>query len=325
MDAQRRADIIRNHTATHLLHAGLRKFLGAHARQAGSLVAPDRLRFDFTHPEAVTSQQIEQIEQFVNEKILGNYDLHITHKSLQQALDEGATALFGEKYGEVVRNIIIDNFSNELCGGTHCPNTGFIGTFLITSEGSAAAGIRRIEAITGREAFHYIQSRRHLLAQTARTLETAPDKLPEKAEGVIEHLGAANKQIATLREALALAQIGELLDQTQAVNDVQVLTATLENVTGDTLRSVADKFRERHPSQAVAVFATVNDGRPVLIAAVTKDLNSRGLKAGDLAGFVAKQLGGGGGGSPTLAQAGGKDASKLAEALGSVRGWVEGK
>ncbi|NUM43882.1 MAG: alanine--tRNA ligase [Anaerolineales bacterium] len=325
VDAQRRADIIRNHTATHLLHTGLRKFLGAHARQAGSLVAPDRLRFDFTHPEAVTSQQIEQIEQFVNEKILGNFNLHTEIKPLQQALDEGATALFGEKYGEVVRNVTIADFSNELCGGTHCPNTGFIGSFLITSEGSAAAGIRRIEAITGREAFNYIQSRRHLLAQTARTLETAPDKLPEKAEGVIEHLGAANKQIAALREALALAQIGGVLDQTEDVKGVKVLTATLENVTGDTLRSVADKFRERHPEGAVAVFATVNDGRPVIIAAVTKDLNGRGIKAGDLAGFVAKQLGGGGGGSPTLAQAGGKDASKLAEALGSVKGWVEGK
>lgn len=325
VDAQRRADIIRNHTATHLLHAGLRKFLGAHARQAGSLVAPDRLRFDFTHPEAVTSEQIEQIEQFVNEKVLGNFDLSTIIKPLQQALDEGATALFGEKYGEVVRNVQISDFSNELCGGTHCPNTGFIGSFLITSEGSAAAGIRRIEAITGREAFNYTQARRHLLAQTARTLEAAPDKLPEKAESVVENLSAAQKQIAALREALAVAQIGDLLDQAEEVNGVRVLTATLENVTGDTLRSVADKFRERHPAGAVAVFATVNDGRPVIIAAVTKDLNGRGIKAGDLAGFVARQLGGGGGGSPTLAQAGGKDASKLAEALGSVKGWIEEK
>ncbi|GAB4578571.1 MAG: alanine--tRNA ligase [Anaerolineales bacterium] len=325
VDAQRRADIIRNHTATHLLHAGLHKFLGAHARQAGSLVAPDRLRFDFTHPEAVTHAQIEQIEQFVNEKILGNYELQITYKPLQQALDEGATALFGEKYGEVVRNIVIDDFSNELCGGTHCPNTGFIGSFLIISEGSAAAGIRRIEALTGREAFNYIQSRRRLLAQTARTLETAPDKLPEKAESMVEHLSAANKQIASLRLQISNLQISHLLDHPASVNGVKVLTATVQEADSDTLRSVADKFRERHPDNAVAVFAAINDGRPVLIVAVTKDLNGRGLKAGDLAGFVAKQLGGGGGGSPTLAQAGGKDADKLEEALESVRGWVEGK
>ena len=325
VDVQRRADIIRNHTATHLLHAALRKYLGSHARQAGSLVAPDRLRFDFTHSEAVTQEQIEQIEQFVNEKILESYPLNIQWKSLQQALDEGATALFGEKYGETVRNITIGDFSNELCGGTHCPDTGFIGSFLITSEGSVAAGIRRIEAITGREAFRYIQSRRRLLTETAHTLESSPDRLPEKAESLTEQLYTANKQIASLREALAVAQISGVLDHTHTVNGVEVLTATFKNVTGDTLRSVADKFRDRHPEKAVAMFATVNDGRPVLIAAVTKDLNGRGLKAGDLAGFVARQLGGGGGGSPTLAQAGGKDASKLEEALESVKGWVEEK
>ncbi len=327
VDVRRRKDIMRNHTATHLLHAALHEVLGDHARQAGSLVAPDRLRFDFTHPEAVTNQQIEQIEQYVNEKILEDHELQIAHKSLQAALDEGATALFGEKYGETVRNISIGEkdklFSNELCGGTHCQRTGEIGTFIITGEGSVAAGIRRIEAVTGREAYHLIQRRFRVLNQAAATLMTTPDQLLDKAQAALADIKSMRNRIADLRQNLAAADFTRVLDNTSHIGGVDVLTAILKDADADTLRQMADRFRQRHPENGVAVLARVVAGRPRIIAAVTRDLVKRGLKAGDLVKFVAKPLGGGGGGCPTLAQAGGRDASKLDVALASVAGWVK--
>ncbi len=323
VDAPRRHDIMRNHTATHLLHTALRAVLGGQPRQAGSLVAPDRLRFDFTHPEAVTLEQVEEIETFVNQRILENYPLNIVHKPLQQALDEGATALFGEKYSETVRTITISDFSYELCGGTHVPETNDIGLFIVTSEGSAAAGIRRIEAITGRAAYAQIQQRRRLLNAAARTLGASPEQVMEKAQTLLANLSAAQKEIAGLRANMAAIEFNRVLDDTHAVSGVDVLTIRLKNADANTLRQMADRFRERHPANGVAVLATVTKGKPLVIAAVTKDLTGRGLHAGKLVKFVAQQLGGGGGGKPTLAQAGGRDASKLDEALASVPGWVE--
>ncbi len=323
---QRRKDIMRNHTATHLLHAALHHVLGPHARQAGSLVAPDRLRFDFTHPEALTLEQIERIEQFVNGKILDNYELDIRQRSLQEALEDGAIALFGEKYGEIVRNIRMGEgeiFSNELCGGTHVEETNDIGVFLISNEGSAAAGIRRIEAITGREAFRQLQERRRLLNQVAARLGTSPEKVVERAISLNEALNDLQKQITALRQNMATLQFTSVLNKTVGVADVNVLTAHVRAADVDTLRQLADQFRQRQPRLGVVVLGTVQAEKPVIIAAVTEDLIGRGLKAGDLAGFVAQQLGGGGGGKPTLAQAGGRDASKLDEALASVPGWVK--
>jgi alanyl-tRNA synthetase len=327
VDSLRRKDIMRNHTATHLLHHELRSILGNHARQAGSLVAPDHLRFDFTHPEAVTPEQLEQIEAGVNRNILGNYALHIKHKPLQQAIEEGATALFGEKYGETVRNITIGEpeiFSNELCGGTHVDETGDIGVFLITSEGSAAAGIRRIVAVTGRAAYELIQRRFKSLKRTAAILSVGPDEVPEKTDVLLEDLGAAQRQIAALRRELAAGEVVGLLEEVPRVDGVPVLAAQLSEADMDTLLQMADDFRRRYAS-GVAVLASVQDGRPILIAAVTEDLVKRGLHAGELVKHVAEPLGGGGGGRPTLAQAGGKDASKLAESLADVRDWVAGK
>jgi alanyl-tRNA synthetase len=325
VDAQRRRDIMRNHTATHLLHHELRKVLGEHALQAGSLVAPDRLRFDFTHPEAVRPEQLERIEAEVNRNILENYRLKITYKPLQQAIAEGATALFGEKYGETVRTITMgepEPFSYELCGGTHVSETGDIGLFLITSEGSVAAGIRRIEAVTGRKAYELVQSRFQALNHAATLLDSSPSGTPEKVGALLEELNEAHKQIANLRRELAETHFVGELEEVPSVEGVPVLTTILPDADSNTLRQMADRFRQRFPS-GVAVLASVSDGAPILVAAVTEDLVERGLHAGELIQSVAQPLGGGGGGRPTLAQAGGKDASKLEEALVSVRGWVE--
>jgi alanyl-tRNA synthetase len=327
VDAQRRRDIMRNHTATHLLHAELHSVLGPHARQAGSLVAPDRLRFDFTHPEAVTHEQLERIEAGINRDILGNFELKIVHKPLQQAIGEGAMALFGEKYSEVVRTITIggeDPFSYELCGGTHVRETGDIGLCLITSESSVASGIRRIEAVTGRSAYELVQRRFKALKEASLYLESKPEEAPQKILALQEDLSTARKQISVLRREIALAEFTRQMSAVPTVKGVPVLSASIPDADADTLRQLCDRFRQLHPS-SVAVLATVNEGRPLVIASVTEDLVKRGLNAGDLVKYVAAPLGGGGGGRPTLAQAGGKDASKLVEALASVNAWVAEK
>jgi alanyl-tRNA synthetase len=324
VDGLRRRDTMRNHTATHLLHAELRAILGEHARQAGSLVAPDRLRFDFTHPEALTQEQLEKIEANVNQHILANYRLNITHKPLQEAMQEGAMALFGEKYGQEVRTITIggtDPFSYELCGGTHVDETGDIGIFLITSEGSAAAGIRRIEAVTGRQAYQLVQRRFRALKDSASLLATTLDDLPHKVQVTLQQLTNEQKQVTALRRELAKTEFAHHLDEPKMVKGVPVLAIALAEADADTLREMADRFRQRYPS-GVVVLGSVSAGRPVLIAAVTDDLVKRGLHAGELVKYVADPLGGGGGGKPTLAQAGGKDATKLDKALASVPNWV---
>ena len=336
VDYQRRRDIMRNHTATHLLHAELHAVLGDHARQAGSLVAPDRLRFDFTHPEAVSPDQLASIEAGVNRRILGDYPLKIKEKPLQEAISEGAMALFGEKYGAVVRTITITAddpdlpleerehpFSYELCGGTHVDSTGDIGLFLITSEGSAAAGIRRIEAVTGHGAYELVQHRFTALKQAAVRLATTPEEVPAKTSSLMDELSEAHKQIAQLRRELVTHEFDQRLQDIPKVSGIPVLTIRLPDADADTLREMSDRFRQRYPS-GVAVLASLGaDGRPLLVAAVTDDLVQRGLRAGDLVKHVARPLGGGGGGRPTLAQAGGKDATHLDEALASVPAWVE--
>ncbi len=326
VNQQRREDIMRNHTATHLLHAALRTILGSHARQSGSLVAPDRLRFDFTHPEALTRDEISQIEILVNQQILANNPLEITHKSLTEALTDGAIALFGEKYEDEVRNIIIGKkpiYSNELCGGTHVTRTGEIGTFIITSEGSVAAGIRRIEAVTGQEAYKLIQSRLQLLDQVAETLTTSPEQVLEKVKTNLSSLKEMSIQVEQLRQNLASVEFSKVVNDTFQVSGIDILTVKFSNTDADTLRQMADRFRQNHPQNGIAVLVSVILGKPIIVTAITQDLIPRGLRAGDLAGFIARQLGGGGGGKPTLAQAGGKDASALEDALESVPFWIE--
>jgi alanyl-tRNA synthetase len=328
VDANRRQDIMRNHTATHLLHAELHKILGEHARQAGSLVAPDRLRFDFTHPEPMTAEQLEKVEAGVNHEILENQQLSIVQKPLQQAMAEGATALFGEKYGDVVRTITIgemeDPYSYELCGGTHVGETGDIGSFIIMSEGSTASGIRRIEAVTGRKAYEIIQQRMKALKKTALILNTSIDEVIDRAEIMVSEAEAGRKQIQKLRQDLASMEFGEVLGKAILINGVAILTAILKMADVDTLRQMTDRFRQKYPS-GVVVLATIVDGKPAIIANVTDDLVKRGIHAGELIKQIASVVDGSGGGRPNLAQAGGKDPEKISEALSLVEPLVRQK
>jgi alanyl-tRNA synthetase len=318
----RRWDIMRNHTATHLLHAALREVLGEHARQAGSLVAPDRLRFDFTHAHALTHEELAAIERKVNDAILANYPLHIQHKSRQAAIEGGAMALFGETYGETVRTIRIGEnkpISYELCGGTHVPETGVIGPFKILSEGSVAAGIRRIEAVTGRAALELIQRRLSAMERISRQLGTSPEDLEERFEAIEQHRHELESEVSLLRRELAGLHYERL--EPQLVEGVPVLTGIIPEISMDELRQLVDRFRSQQP-QGVVVLGSASDGRPGLVAGVSEDLVQRGLHAGRLVQHVAEVIEGGGGGRPTLAQAGGKDSTRLQEALTRVIPWV---
>jgi len=324
VDRKRRLDIMRNHTATHLLHAELHRVLGNHARQAGSLVAPDRLRFDFTHPEGLTADELEVIERGVNDAILENHHLNITHKSLSDAISEGAMALFGEKYGEVVRTITIGNdetFSYELCGGTHVEETGDIGTFIITGEGSAAAGIRRIEAVTGRVAYDLINKRNHLIKSVASYIGSSVETLEEKVESLFKETETLRKENSKLRQSLAKEFFEKSLLGTKSIQGISVLGQILFDADIDALRSMTDLFRERFKS-GVVVVASIIDDRPMIVASVTEDLVSRGMHAGNLVKYLAGFVGGGGGGRPTLAQAGGKDPEKLPQAISKLYDYV---
>jgi len=316
VDTVRRHNIMRNHTATHLLHKALHEVLGDHARQAGSLVSPKYLRFDFTQPDAMTPEQIERVEKMVNEAIAEDMPVVKQTKSLDEAKKEGAMALFGEKYGEVVRTISIlededDKYSYELCGGTHLDRTSDIGAFLIVSEGSAAAGIRRIEAVTGRGAYELINKRFKTLKQTAGALKSAVEEVPAKVDALQDEVSELKKELANLRAQSALSTFNLQLANVQTVKDVNVLAVEIPDSNVDTLRMLADKFREKYPKAGAAVLVTGS----TVIAVVTEDLVKRGLKAGDL----ITGIGGKGGGRPNLAQ-GSLPASggNVSDALGKV-------
>jgi alanyl-tRNA synthetase len=314
---------MRNHTATHLLHEALRRTLGEHVRQAGSLVAPDRLRFDFTNPEAMTAKELDQVADWVNQEILANHDLIVKFKPRKEAISEGAMALFGETYGDIVRTIQIgadEKISFELCGGTHVPNTGAIGSFILLSEGSVASGIRRIEALTGRAALEYIQSRLGLLDQLAEMLEVDVNSLEPRVDKLLNTLKELQADISEAMKQTASSTFEQL--EPEIIKGVPVLTGIIQDANAETLRELSDRFRAKHPTSAV-VLATVAVNKPLIVGALSEDLVERGLHAGELVKSVAEVVGGGGGGKPTLAQAGGKHPERLDDALSIVTDWIE--
>ncbi len=323
VDDQRRADIRRNHTATHILHEELRRHLGIHVTQAGSLVAPDRLRFDFTHDQGLDRAKLSQIEAAINQAILHNRPVSAEYMGQKEAIEAGAMALFGEKYADIVRTVQIGNgengrpYSFELCGGLHVDQTGDIGLFRFVGEGAVAAGTRRVEAVTGRAARELIADRLNTLERVAQQLNAPVAEVENRLDALLTEHRALQKKLEKLQRQSARAQFESLLAQMETVNGVPLLTAQVDVADVDALREMTDWFRDKVGS-GTAVLATILNDKPLIIATVTDDLIKRGLKAGDLVREVAKIVGGGGGGRPNLAQAGGKDASKLPEALTAV-------
>ena len=324
VDEPRRVDTVRNHSATHLLHAALREVLGEHVTQQGSLVAPDRLRFDFSHPEPVSEQQMLQIERLVNHRILDNSDTEIRFMPLDEALESGAMSLFGEKYDEQVRVLNIGgDFSVELCGGTHVARAGDIGLFKLVAETGIAAGIRRVEAVTGLGALGLVEAEEAQLADLARLLKSGRDKLGMKLEQVLENARRLEKELEQVKGKMASRAGAELSEQAELVNGIHVLARNMDGADPKTLRATVDRLKDKLGT-AVIVLGTVKDEKVNLVAGVTRDSTQK-VKAGDLVNFVAQQVGGRGGGRPDLAQAGGNDPSALQGALASVSGWVAQK
>jgi len=324
VDAGRRLNIMRNHTGTHLLHAHLRAVLGTHVAQAGSLVAPDRLRFDFSHPDAVTPEQLGQIESGINDDILAGYDVTASQQNYKDAVKAGAMALFGEKYGDVVRVVSIDgDVSQELCGGTHVANTSQIDSFLILNEGSVASGVRRIEAVTGPAARAQIQARLESLNNIAAILGVKPEAVEARLQTILDQNQVQDKEIKALKRKLARTDFEQHLSKVKEVKGVQVLAIQVTVDDSGLMREMGDWFRDKLDS-GVIVLGTVLNDKPNFVAMVTDDLVKRGLHAGKLVKSVAQVVGGGGGGRPTMAQAGGRDASKLGDALDKVEEFVAG-
>jgi alanyl-tRNA synthetase len=319
VDEAKRARTIRNHSATHLMHKALREVLGGHVQQKGSLVDPDKTRFDFAHNAPLTLDEIVKVEQIVNAEILRNHPTQAQHMSMDDAIKHGAMALFGEKYGDTVRVLDIGS-SKELCGGVHVTRTGDIGLFKIVSEGGVAAGIRRIEAVTGEGALAWVQATNRKLQEAAAALKTGPDELPSRIAQVQEQVKSLEKEVGALKSKLAAGQGDELAGQAVDVGGLKVLAATMEGADITALRETMDKLKDKLGTAAI-VLASVLEGKVSLIAGVTKDATGK-VKAGELVNFVAQQVGGKGGGRPDMAQAGGTDPSALPQALAGVAGWV---
>ena len=314
-----RAATVRNHSATHLMHKALREVLGAHVQQKGSLVNAERTRFDFAHNAPVTDAEVRQIEAIVNAEILANAAANAQVMDIEAAKNSGAMMLFGEKYGETVRVLSIGS-SKELCGGTHVKATGDIGLFKVVAESGVAAGVRRIEAVTGANALAYLQSLEDTVSQAAGALKAPAAELTARIGQTLEQVKALEKEIAALKGKLASSQGDELMAQAVDVKGIKVLAATLEGADAKTLRDTLDKLKDKLKTAAI-VLAAVDGGKVQLAAGVTADSTGK-VKAGELVNFVAQQVGGKGGGKPDMAMAGGTDASALPKALASVQAWV---
>jgi alanyl-tRNA synthetase len=321
VDANVRQATALNHSATHLMHAALRKILGEHVTQKGSLVDSERLRFDFSHFEAVTADQLKAIEYLVNHQIQANSAVETDLCDMNQAKSKGAMALFGEKYGDTVRVLTMgDGFSVELCGGTHVKRTGDIALFRIVSESGVAAGIRRIEAITGQQALARFDLVESLVDAAGFALKANRDNLLEKLEALVTQNRKLEKDLASLKTKLATSTGGDLLSQAKDLGIGKLLVLNLEGADAKSLRDIADQYKQKLGS-AIVLLSTVEDGKVSLVASVTQDLTSK-VKAGDLVGYVAQQIGGKGGGRPDMAQGGGTEVGQLDAALSSVTSWV---
>jgi len=315
---ERRQATARNHSATHLLHYALRSVLGEHATQSGSAVSAERLRFDFSNPAELSAEELREVEGIVNEKVLADEPVACTHMSRSEAQEMGATALFGEKYGDIVRVVTMGDFSRELCGGTHCERTGEIGLFRIISESSVAGGVRRIEAVTGMGSLERLRAKEDLLAEVCRTLNTQEDSLERRSEEVLKEIRSLQKELQKSREqAVRQMASGGLLDEAEQIGDVRVVLAQLDGGQGE-LRGAADVLRNSN-ERVACVLASVSGEKIALVAGLSADLVQRGLSAVDLVKAASGLLGGGGGGRADLAQAGGSGPEKLDEAFAAAR------
>ena len=323
VDTAARSRAAYNHSATHLMHAALRKVLGPHVQQKGSLVDADRTRFDYSHNEPPNAQQIREIEQLVNQEIRRNEAVEARIMKYDDAIKTGAMALFGEKYGDEVRVLTMGDFSTELCGGTHVGRTGDIGFFKVVSESGIAAGVRRIEAVTAEGALSWVQQQEASLQQAAGALKAPVQEVTQKIGQIVDNVKSLEKELARLKSKLASSQGDDVAAQAVDVKGAKVLAALLDGADSKALREAMDKLKDKLKSCAV-VLAAVEGGKVTLIAGVSADLIGK-VKAGELVNFVAQQVGGKGGGRPDMAQAGGTDPSKLPQALGSVQAWVEQK
>ena len=319
VDVAARAATARNHSVTHLMHKALRQVLGQHVQQKGSQVDPDKTRFDFAHTQPLSAEETREVEEIVNNEILANAATDTRLMAIAEAQKSGAMMLFGEKYGDEVRVVGIGS-SKELCGGTHVIRTGDIGLFKIVFESGVAAGVRRIEAITGNNALRYVQEQERRVQGVSALLKTQPDELAERVAGILDNVRALEKELARLKAKLASGQGDDLAGQAVDVKGAKVLAAMMEGADVTALRETMDKLKDKLKSAAI-VLAAVNDGKVSLIAGVTADLTGK-VKAGELVNMVAQQVGGKGGGRPDMAQAGGTDAAALPAALASVVGWV---
>lgn len=322
VDESSRKYIIKNHTATHLLHQALKDVLGNHVNQAGSLVASDRLRFDFSHFGAVTAEELEKIEQIVNEKIWASIPLDISYKPIDEAKEMGAMALFGEKYGDIVRVVQIGDYSLELCGGCHVRNSAEIGLFKIVSESGIGAGTRRIEAVTSKGAYQYVNNKQQVLQSAAEALKTKEEQVPERIDQLFKEMKEDKREIESLRNKLAKLESASILEDVQEINGVSLLAKKVDVSDMNQLRQMVDDMKQKLKS-GIILLASVNNDKVQLSAGVTKDLIDKGYHAGNLIKEAAKICGGGGGGRPDMAQAGGKDASKVEDALAFAEEYVK--
>ncbi len=324
VDHEARQRAAYNHSATHLLHAALRLVLGSHVTQKGSLVNAERTRFDFSHPQPVTAGEIERIEELVNAEIRRNHRVETRLMKHEEAIKAGAMALFGEKYGDEVRVVGMGGFSTELCGGTHVGRTGDIGLFKIVAEGGVAAGIRRVEAVTGPAALAVTQEQERALREIADRLKAQPNEVAARIQQMQDQARALEKELARYKSKLAGSQSEDLIAQARDINGIRTLAARIDNADAKALRELTDKLRDRLGSCALVLGSAGADGKVALIAAVSADTTGR-VKAGELVNFVAGQVGGKGGGKPDMAQAGGNDPDKLDSALASVADWIRAK